>query len=82
MNLLMLKEDRVEMCVEIENPDDIVKIIDSSCMANIKFSATQNGRFCLHAWGQLYFDYSKVTVSWLSMHLFHCQPLTVCEQLT
>ena len=60
--------------------------IDSSCMTNITFSATQNGRLCLHTWDQLYFEYSKVTVSWLSlleiMHLFHCQPLTVCEQLT
>ena len=40
---------------------------DSSCMANIKFSATQNGRFCLHTCGHLYFEYSKVTVSWLSL---------------
>ena len=40
--------------------------IDSSCMANIKFSATQNDRFCLHTWGQLYFEYSKVTVSLFS----------------
>ena len=29
--------------------------IDSSCMANIKFSATQNGRFGLHTWDQQFF---------------------------
>ena len=26
----------------------LICAIDSSCMANIKFFATQNGRFCLH----------------------------------
>ena len=47
--------------------DDVNRFIDSSCMANIKVSATQNGRFCLHTRGQLYFEYSKGTVSWFSL---------------